>query len=70
LRVVEKLADPSLASATAKMLLIDTNRPSQSAYATFAPLDEDEHPDKLVKRAQGWMEKHIDRRFCLTELAK
>jgi transcriptional regulator GlxA family with amidase domain len=69
LRVVEKLADPSLASATAKMLLIDTNRPSQSAYATFAPLDENEHPDKLVNRAQKWMERHVDRRFSLAELA-
>jgi transcriptional regulator GlxA family with amidase domain len=69
LRLVERLADPSLASATAKMLLIDTNRPSQSAYATLASLNGDEHPDKLVKQAQKWMERHVDRRFFLSELA-
>ena len=70
LRLVERLGDAALASATAKMLLIDTGRTSQTPYATLPPREQREHADPLVGQAQEWMERHLAQRFCLTELAR
>jgi transcriptional regulator GlxA family with amidase domain len=67
IRLVEKLAGPDLAAATAKMLLIDTNRISQASYATL--LGEHGHGDRLVAKAQQRMEATLDRGFQLPKLA-
>ncbi|WP_300303213.1 GlxA family transcriptional regulator [Ferrovibrio sp.] len=69
LRLVEKLAGANLAMLTGKMLLIDTNRISQAAYATLTLQDQQHHTDQLVKRGQRWMEKNLHRGFHLAELA-
>jgi transcriptional regulator GlxA family with amidase domain len=68
LRIVEKFAGPDVAAATAKMMLIDTNRVSQSSYASIpqAPL----HADELVSRAQRYMEKSLRQGFNLGALAR
>lgn len=68
LRLVEKLAGSEVAATTGKMLLIDTNRVSQSSYASLpaAPV----HSDALVERAQRWMEKSLGQGFSLAELAR
>jgi transcriptional regulator GlxA family with amidase domain len=68
LRLVEKFAGANLAAATGKMMLIDSNRVSQSSYATMP--DEPQHSDAMVARAQRWMEKSLSRGFSLTELAR
>jgi transcriptional regulator GlxA family with amidase domain len=68
LRIVEKFAGAEIAASTARMLLIDTNRVSQSAYAS-AP-DASDHADALVARAQRWMEKSLRQGFSLPELAR
>ena len=68
LRLVEKFAGADIAAATARMMLIDTNRVSQSSYATLP--DEPQHADALVARAQRWMEKSLAQGFSLTELAR
>jgi transcriptional regulator GlxA family with amidase domain len=68
LRLVEKFAGASVAAATGKMMLIDTNRVSQSSYATMP--DEPQHSDALVARAQRWMEKSLSQGFSLGELAR
>jgi len=68
LRLVEKFAGAGIAAATGKMMLIDTNRVSQSSYATMQ--DEPRHSDALVARAQRWMEKSLSQGFSLTELAR
>jgi transcriptional regulator GlxA family with amidase domain len=65
---VEKFAGANLAAATGKMMLIDSNRVSQSSYATMP--DEPQHSDAMVARAQRWMEKSLSRGFSLTELAR
>jgi transcriptional regulator GlxA family with amidase domain len=70
LQLVKKLAGAGLAAATAKMLLIDTNRISQASYATLTIQDQEEHSDPLVTRAQRWMEKHLADQFRLAQLAR
>jgi transcriptional regulator GlxA family with amidase domain len=68
LRLVEKFAGAEIAAATGKMMLIDTNRVSQSSYASLP--DGPQHSDALVTRAQRWMEKSLQHGFSLTELAR
>jgi transcriptional regulator GlxA family with amidase domain len=68
LRLVEKFAGADIASATGKMMLIDTNRVSQSSYASLP--DGPQHADALVARAQRWMEKSLQQGFSLGELAR
>jgi transcriptional regulator GlxA family with amidase domain len=65
--LVERFADGELAAATAKALLIDTNRIAQAAYATL--LAEHGHTDRLVARAQRRMEATLQEGFRLSELA-
>ncbi len=69
LRLVEKFAGASLAAATAKVLLIDTNRISQASYKTLTVQDQQPHTDQLIARAQRWMEKHLQQNFRLADLA-
>ena len=68
LRLVEKFAGSQIAAATGKMMLIDTNRVSQSSYASLP--ERDSHSDALVARAQRWMEKSLAQGFSLAELAR
>jgi transcriptional regulator GlxA family with amidase domain len=68
LRLVEKFAGRDVAAATAKMMLIDTNRVSQLSFASLP--DEPQHSDALVARAQRWMEKSLQQGFSLAELAQ
>jgi transcriptional regulator GlxA family with amidase domain len=67
LRLVEMFGDARLSTTTAKTLLIDTNRVSQASYATL--LDEHGHSDRLVARAQRFMEATLQHGFRLSELA-
>ncbi len=68
LRLVERFAGPEVAAATGKMMLIDTNRVSQSSYASLP--ERAAHSDALVARAQRWMEKSLAQSFSLAELAR
>ena len=68
LRLVEKFAGPEVGAATGRMMLIDTNRVSQSSYASLP--DAPVHSDALVARAQRWMEKSLKEGFSLAELAR
>jgi transcriptional regulator GlxA family with amidase domain len=68
LRIIEKLAGTDVAAATGKMMLIDTNHVSQSAYASMP--EANTHADALVARAQRWMEKSLQQGFSLAELAR
>jgi len=68
LRLVEKFAGREVAAMTGKMMLIDTNRVSQSSFASLP--EEPQHADTLVARAQRWMEKSLQQGFSLAELAQ
>lgn len=67
LRIVEKFVGSDVAAETGKLMLIDTNRVSQTSYATRP---EEHHSDPLVARAQRWMAKSLQRGFNLGELAR
>lgn len=69
LRLVERFAGANLAASTAKLLLIDTNRISQASYKSLTVQDREPHSDRLVTRAQRWMEKHFHEGFHLADLA-
>lgn len=69
LRLVERFAGGSLSSTCAKLLLIDVNRISQASYRELIAQDLQAHSDRLVERAQHWMEKHLHEGFCLANLA-
>jgi transcriptional regulator GlxA family with amidase domain len=68
LRIVEKFAGADVAHATARMMLIDTNRVSQSSYASRPT--QPPHSDELVARAQRYMERSLQQGFNLGELAR
>jgi transcriptional regulator GlxA family with amidase domain len=68
LRIVEKFTGADVARAPAKMMLIDSNRVSQSSCASLP--EAPQHTDELVARAQRYLEKSLRRRFNLGELAR
>jgi transcriptional regulator GlxA family with amidase domain len=68
LRIVEKFVGRQIAADIARLMLIDSNRVSQSSYAVMP--DEPAHSDALVARAQGLMEKSLRQGFNLAELAR
>jgi len=59
-------ASPTLASLTAKYLIVDS-RPSQSAYALT---DHLVHSDSLVQRFESWARSRLKQGFSLDEAAK
>lgn len=67
LRIVEKLVGSEVAAETGKLMLIDGNRVAQSSYAS---MQEEPHSDRLVSRAQRWMEKSLQRGYSLGDLAR
>jgi transcriptional regulator GlxA family with amidase domain len=56
LALVERLLGPTIASETARFLVIDLTRHSQRYFSSFAPrLD---HGDEAVLRVQHWLQTH------------
>jgi transcriptional regulator GlxA family with amidase domain len=70
LKLVEKFAGTSIAASTARGLLIDTNRISQASYASLTVQHHEPHADRLVSRAQRWMQTHLDHGFSMADLAR
>lgn len=68
LRLVEKFAGLEVAAETGKLMLIESNRVSQTSYASMPSAPQ--HSDALVARAQRWMEKSLQHGFSLAELAQ
>jgi transcriptional regulator GlxA family with amidase domain len=69
LKIVEMLAGEELANALARLLLIDKNRISQTAYATIDAGNELHLTDQLVASAQRWMRENFSRPFRIADLA-
>jgi len=59
LRIVARFGGERLADETARLLLVDTSRVSQAAYAVRDLASEHSHADPLVARAQRWLERHL-----------
>jgi len=67
LRIVEKFGGAQVATATGRLMLIDSNRAPQSAYATIE--DARYHSDPVVARAQRWIEKSLQQPTKFGDLA-
>jgi len=67
LRLVALFGGPQVAATTAKLLLIDPGRTSQSPYADL--VRDHGHTDQLVAKAQKRMEASLQQKFSLSRLA-
>lgn len=67
LHLVEKYTDRDTAILTSKYFAIDIDRSSQSAFAMFK--GQKDHNDEAVKKAQEYIEKNVESRITVDELA-
>jgi transcriptional regulator GlxA family with amidase domain len=67
LHLVEKYTDRQTAILTAKYFAIDINRHSQSVFAIFK--GQKVHRDEAVQKAQEYIEKNIEEKIVVDELA-
>src|SRR5690606_12710532 len=65
--LVEKYTDRETAILASKYFAIDIDRDSQSAFALFK--GQKEHRDEAIKKAQAYIEEHIEERITVEELA-
>ncbi len=68
LYLVEKFCGRRAAVESAKTMVLDLGRESQSPYDAFFPLKN--HEDQPIIKAQSWIEKHSRRSIDYTALAK
>lgn len=68
LHLVEKYTDRETAILISKYFAIDIDRDSQSAFAVFTA--QKNHNDEAVKKAQEYIEQHLDDRFTIDDLAR
>lgn len=67
LHLVEKYTDRETAILASKYFAVDIDRNSQAAFAMFQ--GQKEHADEAIKEAQEYIEKNIDNRIAVDELA-
>ena len=67
LHLVEKFTDRETAIYISKYFAIDINRSSQSSFAIFS--GQKNHSDKAVREAQEYIEKNIEEKMTVKELA-
>lgn len=67
LHLVEKYTDRETAILASKYFAIDINRDSQAAFAMFK--GQKEHKDDVVKLAQDYIERKVDEKITVDELA-
>ncbi|HUR67393.1 MAG TPA: helix-turn-helix domain-containing protein [Chitinophagaceae bacterium] len=68
LHLVEKYSNRETAILASKYFAIDIDRNSQSAFAMFK--GQKDHADKEIKKAQEYIEKNIQERISIDELAE
>ncbi len=68
LYLLEKYTDRETAILASKYFAIDIDRDSQSAFAMFR--GQKDHKDKEILKAQEYIEKNIDEKISIDELAK
>jgi transcriptional regulator GlxA family with amidase domain len=67
LHLVEKYTDRQTAILASKYFAIDIDRESQSAFAMFQ--GQKNHTDEAVKKTQGFIDKNIQEKITIDELA-
>jgi transcriptional regulator GlxA family with amidase domain len=68
IRMVEQFMGPTIASQTAKSMLIDVSHTSQVPYMPL--LTEMNHSDSVVERAQQWLQKNMAKDISMSALAR
>lgn len=68
LHLVEKYTDRQTAILASKYFAIDIDRESQAAFAMFN--GQKNHTDEAVKQAQEFIDKHIQEKITIDELAE
>ncbi|UEG49666.1 helix-turn-helix domain-containing protein [Ferruginibacter lapsinanis] len=68
LHLVEKYTDRETAILASKYFAVDIDRNSQAAFAMFQ--GQKEHTDDAIKQAQEYIEKNIEDRIAVDELAE
>jgi transcriptional regulator GlxA family with amidase domain len=68
LYLLEKYCGRSCAIYCAKIMEVDIDRSSQSAFTMFAGLKD--HQDEQIREVQGWLETHLEEKTNFAELAK
>lgn len=67
LAIVEKFAGKHFARLTAKYMMLDNQRRSQTPYAILSLIDSD---DKVVNKAENWIRTNLARDFRVEEVAE
>lgn len=67
LYLVEKYCGSEVALNTAKVMVYDLYRASQSPYSVFRL--QKNHNDTSILKVQSWIENHYSEKFCYPELA-
>lgn len=68
IRMVDQFMGSTIASQTAKSMLIDISHTGQIPYLPL--LNEAEHSDSVVERAQGWLQKNMAQDITMADLAR
>lgn len=67
LAIIEKFTGKHFARLTAKYLMVDNQRRSQSPYTILSLIDSD---DKVVNKAENWIRANLTRDFRIEEVAE
>jgi transcriptional regulator GlxA family with amidase domain len=67
-KVLERFCGPTIASQTAKTMLIDTTYTTQLPHIPL--LAEDTHSDSLVKRGQHWLQRNMTKGLRIAHMAQ
>lgn len=70
LYLVDRFAGSAMASACARLLLVDANRASQAPYVATTLQEHHSHDDPVVASAEHWIKERVRRPFGLSELAR
>jgi transcriptional regulator GlxA family with amidase domain len=68
LQLLARHVDPDLSQLTARMMLIDSDRPSQAPYISLALSERPRH--SLSEKAEQFLQKQLHRELSIAELAE
>jgi transcriptional regulator GlxA family with amidase domain len=67
LHIIGQYGGDALRQMTAKVLVADSNRASQSPYVAAAVMEGNGHA--IIERARRWLNQHMDQEWTMAELA-
>ena len=67
-KMIERFTSPTIASLTAKSMLIDVGQSVQTLYVSASAFNA--HSDKMVSQAQHWLQQNLMKKVSLEYLAQ